>query len=201
MSKNKITKYEKLTLFIALIAIIFSAVSLYLQFYKTDKLLLRQTPITSDGNKVMFDLITINRGNISGMVNFTYLLLLSPGSHTKGKRININKSIVVAPGEIKTTEIVLKPNDLSHIKSNNEKHNIRLYVSYLDSNAAVKQGNIDIGFLCWSSNTKTVYTKQVGYLDLTNLKGKEGSDYLVEFEDDKYIRFGSKEKGYEVLKK
>lgn len=103
MRKGRITIYEAVTCGISLIALGVSIWSVYLQFHKSDDIMLRVNPVSFNGIEQKFEFAAVNLGTAAGMVNIQSLTIMKPGSRTKGDTfIPIDKAMVIKPGEMET---------------------------------------------------------------------------------------------------
>lgn len=203
MKSAPITKYELFTLAIALVALIVSGISAYFQFYKQDKLILRLNPIGyNEDSGLIFDIAVLNLGNTSGMLTLNELHVLNENSKTKGLVLPINKKIVVKPGEIETVGFMTKDDKYSadpflKISGNNKKHELLLNISYLNSAAKIWSNNLNMGFICMSTNKKTIYT-DTGYLPTNKLLPERGG-HLLQIEGDT-VTSGNIKSGFRTIK-
>lgn len=131
MRKGRITRYEAITCIISLIALCVSAWSLYLQYHKADKLILRVNPVLYNGIEQKFEFAAVNLGNTSGMVNIQSLNILKPDSNTKGETfIPIDKAMIVKPGEMETFKFTLTDDLFNTIKPDNKKRKLSFALTY-----------------------------------------------------------------------
>lgn len=203
MKSGAITKYEIITLAIALVALAVSGLSLYFQYYKQDKLIIRLNPIgynQKDG--LVFDLAVLNLGNTSGMLSLNSLKVLNENSTTKGFVLPINKKIIVKPGEIETVSFVTKDDKYSadpftQISDNNKKHDLLLNLKYLNADAKAYGNNLNMGFICMSSSKKTIHT-DTGYLTTNKLLPERGG-HTLQVEGD-MVTYGDTKSGFTKIK-
>ena len=187
-------KHEIFALAMSFVAISLSVISLYLQFYKQDKMIMKLNPISyslKDG--LVFSLSVINLGNVAGMVNINGFTIMNENSTTKGLFLPLDKNIAVKPGDMELVGFNSKQDPFNKIQGNNKKHELILNVTYTNSEAKSKVGKLRMGFICMSSNKKNIFTEN-GSLELKDLIPAHGG-IMVTFEG-KTVKFGDDKSGY-----
>lgn len=196
MKRGRITVYEVVTCGISLIALGVSIWSVYLQFHKSDDIVLRVNPVSYYGIEQKFDFAAVNLGTAAGMVNIQSLTILKPGSNTKGDTfIPIDKSMVIKPGEMETFSFTT--NDaFNTIQPDNQKHGLAIAMTYLGSNGKSKSGKFNIGFISMSGCKKTIYSDRC-YLYTKKLPTDKGGQFFIM--DEKHLRYGNPQMGFDQV--
>jgi hypothetical protein len=196
MRRRQITVYEAVICIISLIALVVSILSMYLQFRKSDDIVLSVKPVSYNGLEQKFDFAAVNLGTAAGMVNIQSLTILKPGSSTKGDTfIPIDKSMVIKPGEMETFSFTT--NDaFDTIQPDNQKHGLAIAMTYLGSNGKSKSGKFNIGFISMSGCKKTIYSDRC-YLHTKELPKDKGGHFVIM--DEKHLRYGNPQMGFDQV--
>jgi hypothetical protein len=196
MRRGRITVYEVVTCGISLIALVVSMWSVYLQFHKTDDIVLRVNPVSYNGLEQKFEFAAVNLGTAAGMVSIKSLTILNPGSNTKGATfIPIDHAMVIKPSEMETFSFTT--NDaFNSIQPDNQKHGLAFAMTYLGSDGKSKSGKFNFGFISMSGSKKTIYSDR-GYLYIKDLPKDKGGQFFVM--DDKHLKYGNPQMGFDQV--
>ena len=152
--------------------------SIFLQFYKHDKLIMRINPLTYDKNKgIIVDMNISNLGNASGMVRLNRFMVMN--TNTKGYTLSPNKEIIVKPGDIENLKYTTNYDPFNVISNSNKIHDIRLHMSYVNSAAHLKASEFNIGYICMSSNYIKVHTDSIT-IPLDKFEEERGNSVLFD---------------------